>query len=456
VGVQFYLNGSEFGSEDIDAPYSFSWNTYSVANGNYTLTATARDAAGNIKTSSGIAINVNNTPDAEIPIVNITSPSQGNVTGPINIRATASDNIGVAGVQFLLDGNNLGLEDITAPYSIPWNSAITTAGNHVISARARDVAGNVSVVTYVNVNVIIPSPPVISSIVVNGITANSATITWTTNVPSSSQVVYDATSAYGLSSLTDPALATSHSVTLMGLSPATLYHYQVLSADTNGTRNSGDNTFVTAGLASSPGNLNQHTVLAYPSNKIVPWTSNPANGYDTVMQLAWNFLLNNVPNDPSTGKPAYYSRSYLDPSTQTVINWPHNPAGLFGMLTESALKYYNYSANTNVMQLASNVALWHLDHGMTSSTDNWANVPYASGDAGSLNYNGADVGNSNGQGDGDDYTEPDKMGEMANTWLQLYKYGGNVRFRDAAIQVANVLSSKIRTGTVSQSPWPFR
>ena len=68
------------------------------------------------------------------------------------------------------------------------------------------------------------------SIVVNGITANSATITWTTNVPSSSQVVYDATSAYGLSSLTDPALATSHSVTLMGLSPATLYHYQVLSA----------------------------------------------------------------------------------------------------------------------------------------------------------------------------------------------------------------------------------
>ena len=58
--------------------------------------------------------------------------------------------------------------------------------------------------------------------------------------------------------------------------------------------------------------------------------------------------------------------------------------------------------------------------------------------------------------DGDGYTEPDKMGELANAWLQLYKYGGNVRFRDAAIQVANVLSSKIRTGTVSQSPWPFR
>jgi hypothetical protein len=126
------------------------------------------------------------------------------------------------------------------------------------------------------------------------------------------------------------------------------------------------------------------------------------------------------------------------------------------MLTESALKYYNYSANSNVMQLATNVALWHLDHGMTLPTDSWPGVPYASGNAGSVNYSGADVGNSTGQGDGDGYIEPDKIGELGNAWLQLYKYGGNTRFRDSAIHAANVLSSKIRTGTISQSPWPFR
>jgi hypothetical protein len=139
-----------------------------------------------------------------------------------------------------------------------------------------------------------------------------------------------------------------------------------------------------------------------------------------------------------------------------MVNWPHNPAGMYSMVTESALKFYGYSGNDSVMRLAKAVALWHLDHGMTSDSDSWARVPYASGDAGSLIYNGSDMGNCCGQGDGDGYLEPDKIGELGNAWLQLYKYDGNVRFRDAAIQAANVLSNKVRVGTISQSPWPFR
>lgn len=456
VGVQFFLNGSELGTEDLAVPFSFSWNTYSVANGNYTLTAMARDAAGNITTSEAIAVNVINVADAELPQVTIIAPAAGDITGIINVKANASDNIGIAGVQFFLDGTNLGSEDLTIPYSVAWNTANAAGGNHILSARARDLAGNTSLVTYVNVNVIIHYPPAITAINVNTITAHSAIITWSTNVPASSQVKYDLTTAYNLFTLTDSILTISHSMIINGLSPSTVYHYKTVSADSNGVSNSTDNIFTTAGLASSPGSLNQRTVIAYPSNKIIPWTSNPINGYDTVMYLAWNYLLNTVPNDPSTGKPAYYSRSYIDPNTQAMINWPHNPAGLYGMLTESALKYYGYSGNANVMQLASNVALWHLDHGMTLPADNWPSVPYASGDAGTLNYNGADVGNSNGQGDGDGYIEPDKIGELGNAWLQLYKYNGNIRFRDAAIQVANVLSNKIRTGSVNQSPWPFR
>ncbi len=456
AGVQFFLNGSDFGIEDVTAPYTFSWNTYSVANGSYAITAIARDAAGNATTSNAVIVNVSNPVDTQLPSVIITSPNAGSVTGTINIRATASDNIGVAGVQFLLDGNTLGAEDITVPYSVVWNTQTATAGNHVLAARARDLAGNMSIITYVNVTVIINYPPAISGISVNSITANSATITWTTNVPASSKVDYDQSTVYSLSTLTDLALMTSHSMTLINLAPGSLYHYRVASADSNGVGTSTDNIFTTATLASSPGTLNGHTVFAYPANKIIPWTPNPMDGYSTVVDLAWNYLLNLVPNDPSTGKPAYYSRSYLNPTTQAVVNWPHNPAGLYGMLTESALKYFNYSANTNVMQLATDVALWHLDHGMTLVGDNWPNVPYASGDAGSLIYKGAVVGNSSGQGDGDGYIEPDKIGELADSWLQLYKYSGDTRFKDAAIQAANVLSNKIRTGTVNQSPWPFR
>ena len=59
------------------------------------------------------------------------------------------------------------------------------------------------------------------------------------------------------------------------------------------------------------------------------------------------------------------------------------------MLTESALKYYAYSGNAAVMQLAINVATWHLDHGMTKSTDSWPSVPHSEGPFGTLNYAGA-------------------------------------------------------------------
>ena len=42
------------------APYSVSWNTATLANGSHTLTAVARDAAGNQKTSAGVTVTVSN------------------------------------------------------------------------------------------------------------------------------------------------------------------------------------------------------------------------------------------------------------------------------------------------------------------------------------------------------------------------------------------------------------
>jgi hypothetical protein len=457
VGVQFLLNGSELGSEDLNSPYSFSWNTLTVANGNYRLTAKSRDAAGNTTTSAPVYIYVNNPPDTELPTISITAPAAGNVSGTINVTADANDNYGVVAVQFLLDGTNLGAEDIAVPYSVSWNTTTTTPGNHILTAKARDRAGNTTTAASVNIIVIPSNPPVISGISVSSITSGSAVIKWTTNVPTNSQVKYGPTTTYGLSTLLESTLVSSHSQILNGLVPGTLYHYQILSTDVNGIlATSADNSFTTVNLSPMLGTLNGHTVLAYPAGKIIPWTSNPTLGYDTVMKLAWNYLLNSVPNDPATGKPAYYSRSYINPNTQQMVDWPHNPAGLYAMLVESALKYYAYSGNANVMQLASDVAIWQLDHGMTLTSDNWPRVPYSSGDAGSLNYGGAAVGNDYGQGDGVGYLQPDKIGELGYAWLQLYKYNGNARFRDAAIQAANVLSNKIRVGSATQSPWPFR
>ena len=60
VGVRFNFNGTSFGSEDTSAPYRASVVTTSVPNGTYTLTAVARDAAGNTRTSAPVTIRVRN------------------------------------------------------------------------------------------------------------------------------------------------------------------------------------------------------------------------------------------------------------------------------------------------------------------------------------------------------------------------------------------------------------
>src|SRR5205807_3095965 len=94
------------------------------------------------------------------PTVTIASPSSGaTVTGPIDVSATASDDVGVAGVQFRLDDADLGAEDTEAPYSVPWDTTTASEGPHTLTAVARDAAGNVTVSGPVTVTVSNTSPP---------------------------------------------------------------------------------------------------------------------------------------------------------------------------------------------------------------------------------------------------------------------------------------------------------
>ena len=160
AGVQFLLDGASLGAEDQSSPYSISWDTTSVADGTHVLAARARDAAGNTTVSSNVTITVGNIPDTTLPTVSMTAPAAGaTVTGTTTVSANASDNVGVAGVQFLLDGAALGAEDVSAPYSIAWDSASTPNGAHVLSARARDAAGNQATSAGVSVNVSNVAPP---------------------------------------------------------------------------------------------------------------------------------------------------------------------------------------------------------------------------------------------------------------------------------------------------------
>src|SRR5688572_7296287 len=77
------------------------------------------------------------------PIVAFTAPSAGaTVSGVVTMSATASDDVGVLGVQFFVDGAAVGAEDAAPPYSASWNSATVANGSRNLTARARDGSGN--------------------------------------------------------------------------------------------------------------------------------------------------------------------------------------------------------------------------------------------------------------------------------------------------------------------------
>ncbi|MFN0153264.1 MAG: PQQ-dependent sugar dehydrogenase, partial [Gaiella sp.] len=82
------------------------------------------------------------------------------LAGTITVTATASDNVGVAGVQFLLDGAPLGAEDTASPFETHWATTTAANGSHTLSARARDAAGNT--VTTVAVGVTVSNSPAAS------------------------------------------------------------------------------------------------------------------------------------------------------------------------------------------------------------------------------------------------------------------------------------------------------
>src|SRR5262245_28232789 len=72
--------------------------------------------------------------------VSVSSPPAGaDVDGPVTAVADVSGAgaATVAGVQFRLDGSNLGAEATGWPYAIPWDTRTATDGWHSLTAIAR-------------------------------------------------------------------------------------------------------------------------------------------------------------------------------------------------------------------------------------------------------------------------------------------------------------------------------
>jgi glucose/arabinose dehydrogenase/PKD repeat protein len=156
----------------IATPSSNSY-TDNVAPGTYYYRVKATDAAPNLSNASNEAVGAS-LADAP-PSATLTAPSGGTVSGTVVLKAAATDDVGVAGVQFLVDGSPVGSEDTGSPYEFSWASTGVANGTHKIAARARDTANQTTTSSEVTVTVSNSTPPPTGLVLAYGFEETSGT-----------------------------------------------------------------------------------------------------------------------------------------------------------------------------------------------------------------------------------------------------------------------------------------
>ncbi len=166
--------------------------TYTASNLQASLTyyfaITAYDTSGNESLPSNEVSQdiVDSSLDTTPPSVTLTAPSNGStMSGIVTLTATATDNVGVVGVQFQLNGINLGSEDSTNTYSVSWDTTGVAPGQYSLTAIARDASRNFTTSTPVFVTVVAPPdstpPSVPGTLTAQVVSSSEISLSWTTS-----------------------------------------------------------------------------------------------------------------------------------------------------------------------------------------------------------------------------------------------------------------------------------
>jgi hypothetical protein len=186
---------------------------------------------------SGLVQTVAST-DFIAPNTAITSIADGLIVqsgAQLTISGTATDVGGgvVGGVEISTDGGVIWRRaDGRGSWTYTWTA--DAPGTYNIVARAADDSVNLET-SWAGVNItVVPdnaTAPVISNVVTSLINNQTVVISWSTDEPSTSKVVFGTSPGSLNQNLTDSAMVTSHSMTLNNLTPNTTYYYRVIDTD---------------------------------------------------------------------------------------------------------------------------------------------------------------------------------------------------------------------------------
>ena len=143
--VEISIDGAVV-STDFLSPFRYDWDTtLETEDQDHVISALITDLSNNITYVDPISVFVDNQApeDTTPPIAVISNPLSGQeVSGTVEFTVMAQDNIGIAAVEFFIDGTSVDV-DSTSTYNYNWDtSSLDNNSQHTLSAQVTDTSNN--------------------------------------------------------------------------------------------------------------------------------------------------------------------------------------------------------------------------------------------------------------------------------------------------------------------------
>ena len=132
-----------------------------------------------------------------------------------------------------------------------------------------------------------------------------------------------------------------------------------------------------------------------------------------------------------------------------TTSWENDVGEKIPNWVESARLYYQYCGDRAPLDYVKRLVDYSLEHGQTPTNHAWPDFPVGTSNAGDTEFRG--------------FTgvwalwdcHVDLAADIGFSMYRMYQIYGDAKYRDKAIQVADLLAAKMVPGTATDSPWPY-